>query len=649
MEHRRGGGRFGRSRPKCSYCHKLGHTREMCYSLHGRPPKNAFIAQTKTTGNQEFSLSKEEYNELFQYRASKQTSPQVASVAQTNTSVTGNSFACVSQSSTLGPWVMDSGASDHISGNISLLSNIVYSQSLPTVTLANICQTKAKGVGQANPLSSITLGFVLYVPGCPFSLASGNAVLTACYLINRMPSSPIKDQIPHSGYRCYSPDLRRYLMSANVTFFESKPFFTSADHYDISEVLPISTFEEFTIAPPPPSTIEVSPIPTIEESSVVPPSSPATGTPLLTYHHHPRPTSGPIGSRPAPDHAPTADPTHSTPIAFHKGKSTVGFRWVYVVKVGPDGQIDQLKARIVAKGYTQIFGLYYSDTFSPMAKVSSVRLFLSMVAVRYWPLYQMDIKNAFLHGDLEDEVYMEQPPSFIAQGGSRGLVCHLRRSHYGLKQSPRAWFDKFSTVIQEFGMTLSEADHSVFYRHSASKSAPGKGLLFEDRGHKQIVGYSDADWVGSHSDRRSTSGYHVLVGGNLVSWKSKKQNIVARSSAEEEYREMAMVTSEGVATDPRNVEVVQNWPESTSVKQLRGLLGLAGYYRRFIRNYGVVSKPLTEFLKKDSFKWTDKAVEAFNRLKEVLTTAPVLALPDFSLLFVVEIDACNVGIGVVLM
>nr|XP_016438277.1 PREDICTED: uncharacterized protein LOC107764235 [Nicotiana tabacum] len=71
MENRRGGGRFGRSRPKCSYCHKLGHTREMCYSLNGRPPKNAYVAQSETTGNQGFSVSKEEYNELLQYRASK--------------------------------------------------------------------------------------------------------------------------------------------------------------------------------------------------------------------------------------------------------------------------------------------------------------------------------------------------------------------------------------------------------------------------------------------------------------------------------------------------------------------------------------------------------------------------------------------------
>ncbi|XP_070057900.1 uncharacterized protein [Nicotiana tomentosiformis] len=80
------------------------------------------------------------------------------------------------------------------------------------------------------------------------------------------------------------------------------------------------------------------------------------------------------------------------------------------------------------------------------------------------------------------------------------------------------------------------------------KLAPGKGLLFEDRGHEQIIGYSDADWAGSPSDRRSTSGYCVLVGENLVSWKSKKQNVVARSSAEAEYREMPLATCELVWT-----------------------------------------------------------------------------------------------------
>ena len=137
---------------------------------------------------------------------------------------------------------------------------------------------------------------------------------------------------------------------------------------------------------------------------------------------------------------------------------------MYTVKIGPDGRVDRLKAQLAAKGYTQVYGSNYYDTFSPVAKIASIRLLLSMVAMQSWPLYQLNIKNVFLHGNMAVEVYMEQPLGFVAQEES-GLVCRLRCSLYGLKQSPRAWFSRFSYMIQEFGRARSTTDHSVFYHH----------------------------------------------------------------------------------------------------------------------------------------------------------------------------------------
>ncbi|PHU29914.1 hypothetical protein BC332_02007 [Capsicum chinense] len=129
-------------------------------------------------------------------------------------------------------------------------------------------------------------------------------------------------------------------------------------------------------------------------------------------------------------------------VSLLKSKAIVGYHWVFTVKLGSNGAIDRLKARLVAKGCTQIYGIDYGDTFPPIAKKASVCLLISMATMKHWPLFQLNIKNAFLHGELVEEVYMEQPPGFVAQGKS-GLVCGLLRSLYGLKQSPRVWFGHF--------------------------------------------------------------------------------------------------------------------------------------------------------------------------------------------------------------
>ena len=140
---------------------------------------------------------------------------------------------------------------------------------------------------------------------------------------------------------------------------------------------------------------------------------------------------------------------------------------MFIEKVNPDGSIARLKAYLVAKGYSQTYGVDYFNIFSFVGKITFVWLFISMAATYNWDLHQLDIKNVFLHDDLQEEVYMEQPLGFVVHGEIR-WVCLLRKSLYGLKQSPRAWFGKFSQVIEQFGMQKSKSDHSIFYRNSSS-------------------------------------------------------------------------------------------------------------------------------------------------------------------------------------
>jgi hypothetical protein len=157
-----------------------------------------------------------------------------------------------------------------------------------------------------------------------------------------------------------------------------------------------------------------------------------------------------------------------TLVPLPKGKKTVGCKWVFSIKHKADGSIDRYKARLVAKGYTQTYGVDYQETFSAVAKLNSVRVLLSLAANLDWPLHQFDVKNTFLHGDLEEEVYMDVPPGYTANSEVK-VVCKLQRALYGLKQSPRAWFGRFSLAMKKYGYQQSHSDHTLFLKHQRGK------------------------------------------------------------------------------------------------------------------------------------------------------------------------------------
>ena len=143
----------------------------------------------------------------------------------------------------------------------------------------------------------------------------------------------------------------------------------------------------------------------------------------------------------------------------------MGCKWIFTIKYKADGTLERYKARLVVKGYTQTYGIDYQETFALVAKMNTIRIILSLATNFDWPLLQFDVKNAFLHRDLDEEVFMDIPTGCGKQTWSY-KVCKLIKSLYELKQSPWAWFGRFMRAMVKRDYRQSLSDHTLFIKHS---------------------------------------------------------------------------------------------------------------------------------------------------------------------------------------
>eukprot|EP00253_Pinus_taeda_P002960 PITA_02960 len=317
------------------------------------------------------------------------------------------------------------------------------------------------------------------------------AVDTACYLVNRSPSSALEDKTPQEvwtgkkpslshlrGYKLWNPVTRKVVYSRDVVFREVQDVIK----YEVQPKEPVKI--EFELKQ------EESDSVTEEESEDEEPQTPAVRRSVREKRQPERYSPSAFCSNFAlsvtnDDPRTVKEVVDSKDGKLWKGamvhemaslqknkawdlvelsarKKPIGSKWVFKKKTNAEGKVEKYKARLVAKGYSQVPTIDFGDIFSPVAKVTSIRLLLSIVAAFDFEVQQMDVKTTFLHGDLEEEIYMKQPEGF-AMKGMKELVCKLKKSLYGLKQSPRMWYQKFDTFIRGIGFTRSKADHCVYF------------------------------------------------------------------------------------------------------------------------------------------------------------------------------------------
>ncbi|KAK4382600.1 Retrovirus-related Pol polyprotein from transposon RE1 [Sesamum angolense] len=265
-----------------------------------------------------------------------------------------------------------------------------------------------------------------------------------------------------------------------------------------------------------------------------------------------------------------------------EGKNAIGCKWVYKLKLKPNGMIDRYKARLVAIGYNQVEGVDFMESFSSVAQVVTVRSLLAVAASKGWYIHQLDVNNAFLHGYLDEEIYMDAPEGYPVPPGH---VCKLQKSLYGPSESHisevKSYLDSLFTIkdlgtakyflaleiarapeglaltqskyikdiLQDMGSQTAKptttplpagikfsAQQTVHFPSQQYtedwylKGTLQKGLFFPSGTPLNLKAYCDADWASCMDTRRSLTGYCIFLGPALISWKTKKQSTVSRST-----------------------------------------------------------------------------------------------------------------------
>eukprot|EP00253_Pinus_taeda_P024835 PITA_24835 len=149
-------------------------------------------------------------------------------------------------------------------------------------------------------------------------------------------------------------------------------------------------------------------------------------------------------------------------------KNIIGTKWIFKNKLNENGEVIRNKARLVCKGYAQQEGIDFEETFTPVARLEAIKMFYALSSFQKFKVYQMDVKSAFLSGDLEEEVYIEQPDGFIL-GNDAKLVCRLRKALYGLKQAPRAWYYRLDKYLHQHGFSKGSPDSNLYTKIDNNK------------------------------------------------------------------------------------------------------------------------------------------------------------------------------------